>query len=192
MVRRGCKRCFDHLDKWSPKSLLRQCNPLLHQCNPLLHQCNRLLVHIHQNTFGTLSKPLWAIMRFWASVAGTSGFTTKIWYHPKTTPERVPQETKNNPPPKKKHKQTTIGSSWIIKTSHKKKQLPRRQKYCSKMWPKIVYMSGLVWFYGDTKSKSPKSGKDDFGVKNRRLRKGRFGSKNPHFLVEPCVEMGIF
>ena len=55
VVRRGCKRCFDHLEKWSPKSLWHQCHPVLHQCNPLLHQCNRLLVHIHHNTFCTLS-----------------------------------------------------------------------------------------------------------------------------------------
>ena len=42
--RRGCKRCFDQLERWSPESVL-------HQCDPLLHQCNRLLVHMHQNTF---------------------------------------------------------------------------------------------------------------------------------------------
>ena len=56
---------------------LHQWNPVLHQCSPRLHQYNRLLVHIHQNTFCTLSQPLWAILRFRASVAGTSG--RKAW-----------------------------------------------------------------------------------------------------------------
>ena len=37
VVRRGRKRCCNQLEKWSPKSLLHQCNPLL--------------VHIRQNTF---------------------------------------------------------------------------------------------------------------------------------------------
>ena len=55
VVRRGCKGCFDQLERWSPKSLLHQCNLVLHQCNPLLHQCSMILVHIHQNTFCTLS-----------------------------------------------------------------------------------------------------------------------------------------
>ena len=59
--RRGCKRCFDQLERWSPESLLHQCNPVLHQCNPVLHQCNpclhqcnRLLVHMLQNTLHPL------------------------------------------------------------------------------------------------------------------------------------------
>ena len=34
VVSRGCKSCFDLLEKGSPKSLLHQCNPVLHQCNP--------------------------------------------------------------------------------------------------------------------------------------------------------------
>ena len=34
-VRRGCKRCFEQLERWSPESRVPQCNPVLHQCNPL-------------------------------------------------------------------------------------------------------------------------------------------------------------
>ena len=42
-------------------------------------------------------------------------------------------------------------SKLVTKT---KKKLPRRHKnYCSKTWPKIVYMSGAAWFYDDTNFK---------------------------------------
>ena len=73
VVRRGCKRCFGPGEQRSPKSLLHHPNPVLHLCNSLLHQCKRTLALWAQKTFCTLSKPLWALLRFRASVAGTQG-----------------------------------------------------------------------------------------------------------------------
>ena len=46
----GAKGILAKLEKWSPKSLLYQCNPDLRQGSPLLHQCNRFLAHMRQNT----------------------------------------------------------------------------------------------------------------------------------------------
>ena len=67
VVRRGHKSSFGQLEKWSPKSLL-------HQCNPLLHHCSRLLVHICTKTpFAPSYNHFGQFLRLRASIAGSSG-----------------------------------------------------------------------------------------------------------------------
>ena len=64
---------------------------------------------------------------------------------------------KTTPPPRRKTKTNKLTHTEQLGyqnelQNHMKKQLARRPKYCLKMWPKIVYMSGSAWFWDDTKS----------------------------------------